>query len=360
MHLRSLALCAVLLVGNLANGDTTNSVNLAAPATPAVIDPGVPGLPPLPTVRPRRARTNSIFYANTNVALAPGTNGAAASPYTVSSAPVGIVPSGWVNYPAAIQWDSKWKEFNPAPGTQSLPFSFLLTNVWTNAVTIRSAQTSCGCTVAQLPSTPWVLKPGEGGELKGTVNLAGKFGSITKSVTLQSDVGSLVVSVHINIPTPDPTAMREGQRSRNLQVAAADRQAVFRGDCATCHVSPTVGKLGKELYASACGVCHEGPNRASMVPDLHKPKVPTGHDYWTAWVNDGKAGSLMPAFARASGGILDTNQVTSLVAFLESPEFASATNAPTHAAATAPVPAVLRASSSATPVPPPVPAPAVK
>ena len=341
MHLRSLALCALVLVGNLAFGDTTNS------APPAAIDPGVPGLPPLPTVRPRRARTNSIFYPNTNAANAAivrATNLPSTAPYTVSSAPVGIVPSGWVNYPAAIQWDSKLKEFSPAAGTQSLPFSFFLTNVWTNAVTIRSAQTSCGCTVAQLPSTPWILKPGEGGELKGTVNLAGKFGTITKSVTLQSDVGSLVVSVRINLPTPDPTAMREGQRSRNLQVAAADRQAVFRGDCATCHVSPTIGKVGKDLYTAACGVCHEGPSRASMVPDLHKPKGPTGHDYWTAWVKDGKAGTLMPAFALTSGGILDTNQITSLVAFLDSPEFANATNAPIHASAVIPPPVAVPAT----------------
>jgi mono/diheme cytochrome c family protein len=250
-----------------------------------------------------------------------GTN----SPYTVSPFPAGNPVAGFTPVPDALKWDSKSKEYSPVKGLQSQDFSFMLTNVWTNEVTIRSAHTSCGCTVAQLPSTPWILKPNEGGELKGSVNLAGKFGSITKSVTLDTSVGPQVVAIRVNIPTPDVAAMREGDRSRNLQVASADRQAVFRGDCASCHVSPTVGKLGADLYDKACGICHEGPTRASMVPDLHKLNKPTNHDYWTAWISQGKAGSLMPAFALASGGILDQKQINSIADYLTSAAF---TNAP--------------------------------
>ena len=32
---------------------------------------------------------------------------------------------------------------------------------------------------------------------------------------------------------------------------------------------PTVGKKGAELYATACGICHDAENKASMVPALH-------------------------------------------------------------------------------------------
>jgi mono/diheme cytochrome c family protein len=96
----------------------------------------------------------------------------------------------------------------------------------------------------------------------------------------------------------------------------ADRQAVFKNDCAQCHVTPTVAKMGKELYQAGCAICHDAEHRATMVPDLHVPKVPTSPAYWTQWVTEGKAGSLMPAFAQEHGGPLNKEQIASLVNYL--------------------------------------------
>src|SRR5665213_419090 len=55
------------------------------------------------------------------------------------------------------QYDAKYTETNA-------PFSFFITNVWTNEITIDRVKSSCGCTVAKLPSSPWRLPPGERGE----------------------------------------------------------------------------------------------------------------------------------------------------------------------------------------------------
>jgi dTMP kinase len=123
--------------------------------------------------------------------------------------------------------------------------------------------------------------------------------------------------VRINIPSPDASSRNMGDRSRNLQVAAADRQAVFRGDCATCHVTPTVGKTGKALFDSACGICHEGPTRASMVPDLRALTKPTDHAYWTQWITSGREGSLMPAFALNKQRHSTDDQIKSLADYLD-------------------------------------------
>lgn len=103
----------------------------------------------------------------------------------------------------------------------------------------------------------------------------------------------------------------------NIQNALADRQAVFKGECATCHVDKGVGKLGAELYAASCGICHEAEHRAAMVPDLKVPRSPRDLAFWQKWITEGKAGTLMPAFAATHGGPLTQEQADSLAAYLD-------------------------------------------
>lgn len=219
----------------------------------------------------------------------------------------------------ALAWSTRSQQYQAKSGETEAKFQFALTNVSKEVVTIAGVHTSCGCTVAQLPSQPWVLKPGDHGEIGVTVDLRGKAGNIIKTATVTSSVGMIQLMVQIAIPRPDPRSMTALDRTRNLQVAQADRQAVFRGDCASCHVVPAIGKLGKDLYVAACGVCHEGEHRASMVPNLRALNKPTDAAYWTQWVNGGREGSLMPAFAVQQGGILSPYQVKSLVDYLAGP-----------------------------------------
>jgi mono/diheme cytochrome c family protein len=98
--------------------------------------------------------------------------------------------------------------------------------------------------------------------------------------------------------------------------AKADRQAVFRGHCAACHTWPAAQRTGESLFQKACGICHISEDRANFVPDLTALKHPTDANFWRDWIVHGKPGTLMPAFAIAEGGILDTNQVESLVDYL--------------------------------------------
>ena len=234
------------------------------------------------------------------------------------------LPAPALNFPQALSWDTRTRELQATDGQASVDFRFALTNVWTNAVTITGTRTSCGCTVAKLPETPWVIRPGERGEISGNMNLAGKSGTIVKTVTVLSDVGSTLLNVRVKIEAPDPGRMRSADRQRNLAVAAADRQAVFRGECATCHVAPTVGKKGAELYATACGICHDAENKATMVPALRELKHPTDRAFWMQWIRNGKPASLMPAFDLKQGGILDEAQMASLADYLDSAAFKTA------------------------------------
>ncbi len=227
----------------------------------------------------------------------------------------------------ALKFDSERKEYSSKPGEMQAPFTFHLTNTSSSAVSITSVRTSCGCTVAKLPSTPWVVEPGQGGPIDVTVNLAGKSGMITKSVTVESSAGvkSLLVSVNVGgsagapgaIATAPHPMMNDADRLKNMQLSLADRQHVFKNkDCATCHADPAKGQVdGRQIYAGVCATCHDSVIRAAMVPDLKTLKHPTDADYWRNWITYGRAGSMMPAFSQAEGGPLTPSQIEALVAY---------------------------------------------
>jgi cytochrome c553 len=218
--------------------------------------------------------------------------------------------------PPSLVWDAELKEQTVLPGRQSAEFIFVVTNVSTRPVIINKVHTSCGCTVAKLPGLPWELVPGTNLPIQVTLNLRGKLGTITKKVTVETSDGRKELRVRVHIPERETADQPNEKRSRNQEVAAADRQAVFKGDCARCHAEPTAGRLGQPLYAAACGICHDSPERASAVPDLRAVAHSTDETFWRQWVAYGKPGSMMPAFAQAEGGPLSDTQINSLVKYL--------------------------------------------
>ena len=215
-----------------------------------------------------------------------------------------------------VIWDAERKTTNVMAGTDFGRLVFGFTNVSTTPLTILSVKTSCGCTTAQLPALPWKIPPGKSGQIGVRVNLAGKTGTLLKTLTVGTDKGTKILIARINIQPPTTPAMAEAVRAKNSRLAQANRQAVFNGECARCHIKSVKGKYGKQLYDSVCGICHEGPHRATMVPDLHKLKVPTSVDFWKTWISLGKANSLMPAFANTQGGPLSDAQIRSLATYL--------------------------------------------
>ncbi len=220
---------------------------------------------------------------------------------------------------AALVWDATSKEYSAKQGEMSAPFSFIFTNISSSEVVINSANTSCGCTVAQLPMQPWPIAPGATGEIKAAMNLAGKMGRVTKQITIKSSAGDQALMVNVIVPTPEPPSSAEnkrGDRNANIEKAKADRQLVFKGDCRSCHVDPGVGKFGKDLFVAGCAICHDTPLRAAMVPDLRAPKSPRDDAYWSNWITHGREGSLMPAFGEKHGGPLSKEQIDSLVSYL--------------------------------------------
>ena len=232
------------------------------------------------------------------------------APAIPAAAPTGQLPD------SIIAWDAAQKEETVTSGQTEAHFKFNLTNVSPEVVTIHNVATSCGCTTAHLPPMPWKLEPGTNGEINVTMNVAGKSGTVFKTVTVSTDKGSRQLMVKTIIVAPPAGQPAMGDRERNQQLALLDRQAVFKGDCARCHVPAVEGQMGKALFDSTCAICHLAEHRATMVPDLHATKQGTGRELWRVWVTYGKPGSLMPAFAKSQGGPLTEAQISSLVDYL--------------------------------------------
>lgn len=219
----------------------------------------------------------------------------------------------------ALVLDATTKELVATPGAESCTFTFSVTNASAAEIVITQVRTSCGCSVAKLPSQPWRIAPGARGSFDINVDLQGKTGVLVKTATIDTARGFRNLSFKVTIPS---IAMDPSARERNQALALANRQAVFKGDCAKCHAEPARGLTGAALYLAACAVCHSEEHRASMVPDLHALKPTPPREFWEQMITQGRPGTLMPAFADAQGGPLTASQIQSLVDYLTT-EFAS-------------------------------------
>lgn len=237
----------------------------------------------------------------------------------------------------ALLWDADMKESTPKAGEQYANFTFWFTNASPNEVVINAVRTSCGCTVARLPATPWHVASGTNGPIEVALDLRGKMGVISKSVTVETGVGikSLIVKVNLaaaglTLPgtpmvsgalPPGHPPMADADRLANMQKALADRQVVFKdAACAKCHADPAKDVAdGHALYRGVCATCHDSPLRAAAVTDLKALKHATDLDYWKHWIIHGKPGSMMPSFAQSAGegGPLTEQQVAALAAYCQ-------------------------------------------
>jgi mono/diheme cytochrome c family protein len=283
-QIKLVSIIAVILAAQNVNAQPTNAVPSAKPTTQLTATGSVTVLPPV-------GYTKSV----------------SAPDYVHTSQPM---PDG------IIAWDGLVKAVDATNGQDFAKFTFTFTNGTKDVVTVLNVHPSCGCTTAELPPVPWAIPAGATGQIKLSVNLHGKAGTLVKTVNITTDKGSKSLMLKINILSQVMPQMKEDQRAAGIAAAKLDRQAVFKGDCASCHLKNVQGKYGQQLFAVTCAICHEANPRASMVPDLHNLPGPTSEEFWRSWIAAGKAGTLMPAFAASQSGPLDDMKVVSLAAYL--------------------------------------------
>lgn len=215
-----------------------------------------------------------------------------------------------------LAWNSLTQEAQARVTDGQAHFVFSVTNLSPRTVTIQGIRPACGCTTAQSPPLPWVIPVGTNGQFALTVRLVGKARQQAEAALVDTDRGFKVVYVNLDIQPPVVPYRSPAELLRDEQIARADRQAIFQGECATCHANPGVGKDGKDLYYAVCAVCHEGKNHRIAMPDLFAIKTPANVVFWLNWIAQGKPGTLMPAFSSGAGGPLSEMQIAGLARFL--------------------------------------------
>jgi cytochrome c553 len=175
-----------------------------------------------------------------------------------------------------------------------------------------------------MPSHPWRLAPHETNHFEAIMDLRKDQGFISppgayyRDIEVMGDDFTNRLRFTVVIPPDLTNDLTKAQLARlwGQQLAAVDHQAVFKNQCVRCHLVPAFGKSGEYLFHTTCGICHESPDRAKMVPDLSELKTEIDTNYWRQWVAYGKVGTFMPGFASTEGGPLDDEQIRGLVDYL--------------------------------------------
>ncbi len=108
---------------------------------------------------------------------------------------------------SCLRWDAASKESIPKPGETSAAFTFSATNRTQVPIVINAIRTSCGCTLAQLPSVPFSLGAGSNVTLAVRLDLRGRQGTIIKSVQVDSTAGIQTLLIRSTAPADQKAAV---------------------------------------------------------------------------------------------------------------------------------------------------------
>jgi Protein of unknown function (DUF1573)/Cytochrome C oxidase, cbb3-type, subunit III len=183
-------------------------------------------------------------------------------------------------------------------------------------LSIKKVSSSCGCTIAKLKNSH--LKAGASTVLSIEMDTRLKLGPIQKTIDIDSNDPlhprlsvKLIAQVH-------PT---EKQKTHGGMLKVADRLALFKGTCKTCHVDKGVGKTGQELFIADCGMCHGVDAKGGVSPglltlDWEKPATVA---YARGIIANGSPNNpaMAPFSKKFHGGPLSEDQIDSLVNFLQ-------------------------------------------
>jgi hypothetical protein len=102
--------------------------------------------------------------------------------------------------PSILDWDETVKKHYKQPGEFIAKFTFSLTNVSAEPVMIYDTETTCQCTVAKLPSKPWIVPSGGTGEIHASIDLRKKTASETNDIVVFTSKGNRRLTVEAILP----------------------------------------------------------------------------------------------------------------------------------------------------------------
>lgn len=194
---------------------------------------------------------------------------------------------------------------------------FLLYNTGGKHLRLYRVEASCGCTVPEI--TRKILAPGDFSRIRVVMDTSLKLGNIRKKLTLFSNDPH---RPKLDLFVVGHAIAGKMAGHEDIMLKSHDRLALFKGECATCHVQKGIGKTGQALFQADCAMCH-GQQAEGNLPS--GPSLVGGNPDNAAWLahvhsriaNGSPNSPQMPPFAKAQGGPLSPDEVDSLVSFLK-------------------------------------------
>ena len=146
------------------------------------------------------------------------------------------------------------------------------------------------------------LRPGEKGKINVSVDVRGRLGKITKTITVYTNdpvKPAATLSVRMNIK----------DRAHLDRYAAGE---IFGEKCRGCHVDQGKGKTGWDLFKADCFMCHNAGTNASLTAMSKKPR-----EYLRKAIREGVADTLMPGWHVESGGPFEDPDIESLIELIK-------------------------------------------
>ena len=97
------------------------------------------------------------------------------------------------NADAHMKFTTEEHNFNTIPEGPSVTYDFNFKNIGKEPIVLSTVQASCGCTTPNWSKEP--IKPGETSKITATYNTQGRPGAFTKTITVNSNVGSKVLKI---------------------------------------------------------------------------------------------------------------------------------------------------------------------
>ncbi len=186
-------------------------------------------------------------------------------------------------------------DFGKVTNFQNVEHAFEVSNTGDEDLIIEKLVPSSGTVTAVASLTR--LKPGEKGIIRTAVDLRGKRGIYSKTITVYTnDPTTPAATLSLKIAIWDP-----------IPIGDYKAAVIFAGNCRTCHVEQGKGKKGWDLFKADCWMCHTAGRDISFSEMSRKPPRQV-----LMAIRGGVPNTLMPGFDQRNGGPLDNAEIKSL------------------------------------------------
>lgn len=108
-----------------------------------------------------------------------------------------VAASASAQNPDAIKFENEVHDFGTIPEGPTAEYEFTFRNTGKEPIIIQKAQPSCGCTTPSYSKDP--ILPGKTGSIKAAYATQGRPNAFTKTITVQTNVGTKVLTIKGNV-----------------------------------------------------------------------------------------------------------------------------------------------------------------